>query len=369
MLLNKFTREFRYNLNLSYPVIVGLLGHTLVQFVDNIMVGQLGTAELAAVSLGNSFFFVAMSIGIGFSTAITPLVAESDGKKDINQGRNIFFNGPFKHQAETSNYLKLGVLVNIDSYDELNLAINYPIQTDFRPSSQGVAVASWHIVPGLPEGLYFSQSEGTIWGVPLELRPEMYYNITAIGVDPLLTDRFMITLGVYTDYDGDGMPDGDELNTDYWMDIDDDNDNWTDSEEIACSNVPGQYNTLDSNDFPPDLDLDGICDKLDDFNDAPIILAYPNINLELSMNMPMFAQSPILEGGGVLTWEISPELPEGLYFNEYSGVSINLARSDNFEGLISGSINGIMYFLDFDVNVESTNSSTRGKSSLSLLLT
>ena len=26
-------------------------------------------------------------------TAITPLVAESDGKKDINQGRNIFLNG------------------------------------------------------------------------------------------------------------------------------------------------------------------------------------------------------------------------------------------------------------------------------------
>ena len=93
MVLNKFTREFRYNLNLSYPVIAGLLGHTLVQFIDNIMVGQLGTAELAAVSLGNSFFFVAMSLGIGFSTAITPLVAESDGKKDINQGRNIFLNG------------------------------------------------------------------------------------------------------------------------------------------------------------------------------------------------------------------------------------------------------------------------------------
>ena len=93
MILNKFTREFRYNLNLSYPVIVGLLGHTLVQFIDNIMVGQLGTAELAAVSLGNSFFFVAMSIGIGFSTAITPLVAESDGKKDVYEGRNIFLNG------------------------------------------------------------------------------------------------------------------------------------------------------------------------------------------------------------------------------------------------------------------------------------
>lgn len=32
--------------------------------------------------------------------------------------KNIFFNGPFKHQEETLNYLKLGVLVNIDSYDE-----------------------------------------------------------------------------------------------------------------------------------------------------------------------------------------------------------------------------------------------------------
>ena len=30
-----------------------MLGHTFVQLADNIMVGQLGTAELAAASLGN----------------------------------------------------------------------------------------------------------------------------------------------------------------------------------------------------------------------------------------------------------------------------------------------------------------------------
>ena len=94
-MLSQYTKEFRYNLNLSYPVIIGLLGHTMVQLIDNIMVGQLGTAELAAVSLGNSFFFVAMSLGIGFSTAITPLIAETDGMKDIFQGRNIFIHGLF----------------------------------------------------------------------------------------------------------------------------------------------------------------------------------------------------------------------------------------------------------------------------------
>ena len=77
--MKQYTKEFAYNLKLAYPVILGMLGHTFVAFADNIMVGQLGTAELAAVSLGNSFVFIAMSLGIGFSTAITPLVAEADG--------------------------------------------------------------------------------------------------------------------------------------------------------------------------------------------------------------------------------------------------------------------------------------------------
>jgi len=92
-LLQQYTKEFRYNLSLSFPVILGLLGHTFVAFADNIMVGQLGTAELAAVSLGNSFVFIAMSLGIGFSTAITPLVAESDGAKDTASGKSALKHG------------------------------------------------------------------------------------------------------------------------------------------------------------------------------------------------------------------------------------------------------------------------------------
>ena len=72
-----------------------MLGHTFVSFVDNIMVGQLGTAELAAVSLGNSFMFIAMSIGIGFSTAITPLTAEADAANNLDQAKSTFKNGLF----------------------------------------------------------------------------------------------------------------------------------------------------------------------------------------------------------------------------------------------------------------------------------
>lgn len=82
VIIENYTKEFRYNLKLASPIILGMLGHTFVSFVDNAMVGQLGTAELAAVSLGNSFLFIAMSIGIGFSTAITTLVAEADAEND-----------------------------------------------------------------------------------------------------------------------------------------------------------------------------------------------------------------------------------------------------------------------------------------------
>ena len=88
--ISVYTREFKYNLTLAYPVMIGMLGHTFVQFIDNVMVGQLGTTELAAISLGNSFVFVAMSIGIGFSQAITPLIAEADGAKKDHDISRIF---------------------------------------------------------------------------------------------------------------------------------------------------------------------------------------------------------------------------------------------------------------------------------------
>ncbi len=94
-MLYKYTKEFGYNLKLAAPVMLGMLGHTFVGLIDNIMVGQLGTAELAAVSLGNSFMFIAMSLGIGFSTAITPLIAEADGENNFRNGKSACKHGLF----------------------------------------------------------------------------------------------------------------------------------------------------------------------------------------------------------------------------------------------------------------------------------
>lgn len=95
MKFSDYTKEFSYNLKLAYPVILGMLGHTLIGIVDNIMVGKLGATELAAVSLGNSFIFIAMSLGIGFSTAITPIIAEADAENDEAKIRATFHHGLF----------------------------------------------------------------------------------------------------------------------------------------------------------------------------------------------------------------------------------------------------------------------------------
>jgi MATE family multidrug resistance protein len=57
------------------------------------MVGNLGSTELAAVSLGGSFVFIGMSLGIGFSTAITPLVSMADAEKDDKKIRSVFHHG------------------------------------------------------------------------------------------------------------------------------------------------------------------------------------------------------------------------------------------------------------------------------------
>ncbi len=91
--LQQYTKEFPVNAKLAVPVILGMLGHTLIGIVDNFMVGNLGSTELAAVSLGNSFIYIGLSIGIGFSTAITPIVAEANAEGNHKKIRTTFHHG------------------------------------------------------------------------------------------------------------------------------------------------------------------------------------------------------------------------------------------------------------------------------------
>ena len=74
-----YKEQYKANLKLALPVVFTQLGQILVQFADNVMVGRYGGEDavpLAAVSFGNSVFFLFFIAAIGISFGLTPLVGE-----------------------------------------------------------------------------------------------------------------------------------------------------------------------------------------------------------------------------------------------------------------------------------------------------
>lgn len=86
-------QHLRTNISLALPVMLSQLGHVLMGVMDNIMVGHVGATPLAGASLANVIFNVLMLFGIGLSYAITPLVAEADGKNDRSSVVHVFRHG------------------------------------------------------------------------------------------------------------------------------------------------------------------------------------------------------------------------------------------------------------------------------------
>lgn len=80
--LQSYRYHFKKTVNLAYPVMLSQMGHILVGIVDSVMVGQLGSTELAASAFANNTLSIFLMFGIGLSYGITPLVAQADGNQD-----------------------------------------------------------------------------------------------------------------------------------------------------------------------------------------------------------------------------------------------------------------------------------------------
>jgi MATE family multidrug resistance protein len=78
-------QHIKTNFLLAYPVMLSMLGQVMTGVADSVMIGQTGATPLAAASLANVVFILLLTFGIGVSYAITPLVAEADGRKDNQQ--------------------------------------------------------------------------------------------------------------------------------------------------------------------------------------------------------------------------------------------------------------------------------------------
>ena len=146
-------------------------------------------------------------------------------------------------------------------------------------------------------------------------------------------DAFPLDPAGAKDTDGDGKPDQlvpgvtSTSQPPLVEDLDDDDDTWSDADELAC----GTSSPVDAASVPADTDGDGICDALDPYLDLPFTLEYPTQYVDLFVNRTMEPLIPFVNGSGeIITWELEGELPEGLTFG------LSPARDASLDGSIRG---------------------------------
>ncbi len=82
-----YSTHARATLALGLPLIGSHLAQMGLHVTDTVMLGWYGVAELAAVVLGSSSFFVIFLLGSGFAQAVMPMVAQALGREDEAQVR------------------------------------------------------------------------------------------------------------------------------------------------------------------------------------------------------------------------------------------------------------------------------------------
>ena len=74
--------ELRATVRLALPVVLVQVGMMFMGVVDTVMVGHVSAAVLAAVALGNLYFFNAIVLSQGTLMALDPIVAQAVGARD-----------------------------------------------------------------------------------------------------------------------------------------------------------------------------------------------------------------------------------------------------------------------------------------------
>ncbi|MDP2891401.1 MAG: MATE family efflux transporter [Bacteroidota bacterium] len=97
MTISDYLPVYRKNLTLAIPVIFAQIGQVTVNLADNMMVGHVGTTELAAASFAINVFHIGMLFGLGITLGIMPLVGQS-------------FNA--QNPGGVGGWLKNGILVH-----------------------------------------------------------------------------------------------------------------------------------------------------------------------------------------------------------------------------------------------------------------
>jgi MATE family multidrug resistance protein len=85
MFSKEYFRNYKLNLKLAYPIMIGQAGHIFANIADSVMVGHIGSNYLAAAAISSSIFFVMFIAGIGISIGLTPLVGVAHGENNYHE--------------------------------------------------------------------------------------------------------------------------------------------------------------------------------------------------------------------------------------------------------------------------------------------
>jgi multidrug resistance protein, MATE family len=91
--MTSILRENKTTMALAFPIITGQLSQMLIGLVDTVMIGRVGTVELAAAAFSNVLFFVPFVFGIGLFASVSVMVAQAHGAQRDDEGREIYRNG------------------------------------------------------------------------------------------------------------------------------------------------------------------------------------------------------------------------------------------------------------------------------------
>jgi multidrug resistance protein, MATE family len=90
---NAWREELSATFALAWPLVIAQLAQNALHTTDVILLGWLGPAQLAAGTLGTTFFMPFLLFGVGVAGAVAPLVAQARGSRNMRVIRRIVRQG------------------------------------------------------------------------------------------------------------------------------------------------------------------------------------------------------------------------------------------------------------------------------------
>ena len=115
----EYKNHYKENFRIGMPVVLGQIGHMATSLVDNAMVGNISSVQLAASSLANTVFIMIYIFGIGLSIGLTPAVGKAYGNEKHGQIASYLKSGKFIY-LWTGFILTLVMVVASYFFDKLN---------------------------------------------------------------------------------------------------------------------------------------------------------------------------------------------------------------------------------------------------------